>query len=240
MDDYVKNLIEDVSFISREYRKVYQQSIPKALSINKEYTHLFLLDKYEKNERIKFDAQKYYNEREKYNIEIQKIFDECIKEVKRILSSISYRYKLQSMSSFPKFNLIDDSDIDLGLLVYYLDKNKLFELTKILVDNGYHLNGITVNKQAPGADAYRFGKTINKIEVEIKIRDYQYSQPLIELHDKLDNKLCNYEYIYWTYHKLLLKNISKTDKKIKPIYDDFKRILYHVYFDGIDNSFIFD
>jgi len=143
------------------------------------------------------------------------------------------------MSSFPRLNLIGDSDIDLGLLVYNLDNQKLFEISKILINNGYKYGNITYNKASPKSTAYRFEKKLKGVEVEIKIRDMVATRAIAALHTKMDKRMSKEHQIFWTYHKYLLKNLSKKNKAMKPVYRALKIIFHHYYFDGIKGAFSF-
>ena len=114
-----------------------------------------------------------------------------------------------------------------------------FQLIKMLTANDFEMTTITVNSQAPGAESYRLVKWIDGVEFEVKIRDYECTLPIQKLHDKLDNDLTREEYVFWTYHKYLLKEAAKEDILLKQVYVKLKIILYNFYFIGIDGSFMF-
>jgi hypothetical protein len=240
MDKYNSLLIKNVKYISENCKKVSKKSVKDALSLNKKLIYDLLFKEYEKNEEIKNNAIKYYKKRELYNKKIHKICKTIMTQCKHMLKDVKFKYKLQLMSSFPSFNIINDSDLDIGLFVENLDSDKIFELAKICINNDFKPTSITINKQdTRGSNIYRFENIFLGIECEIKIRNLGTSLPLLNLLYRLNNKATEKELIFWTYHKYLLKKISKENKSLSYLYSEFKYMLYHYYFIGIKNNYTF-
>jgi hypothetical protein len=198
---------------------------------------LELYELYDNNSYVKDKALQYYNDRELFNKKIAPDIKSFIKEVQTMFSSNSntekYKLVLKPMSSYPKLNLPNSSDFDLGVLVHNLDTVKLFYISKLLIANGYTLESVSSNKGSK-SNAYRFSKMYKNIEVELKIRDYKLSAVIQKLHDKL-NSISKVDSIFWTYNKYLLKFWSKKNKE--NVYEFFKTLIFHNYFYKIKGAF---
>lgn len=198
---------------------------------------LELYNNYNSNKIVKENAVKYYAERETFNKKISPDIKNFIKDVHKMFSNdlITQKYKLElkPMSSYPKLNLPNSSDFDLGVLVHDLDTVKLFYISKLLISNGFTIESISSNKGSK-SNAYRFGKIYNNIEVELKIRDYKLSTVIQKLHDTL-NSISKSDSIFWTYNKYLIKDWSK--KNDPQVYELFKMLIFHNYFYKIKGAF---
>lgn len=212
----------------------------KTLEISKDGL-LELASLYEENKEVSEQACDYYSKRELYNSDslddAYVIFHETTRRF--LKGKVDFEYKLQKMSSYPRTNLISSGDFDLGLLVKDLNEEKLFELTLVLIANGYMPEKMTKNKFNPKSNSYRFSKMLRKcdllIETEIKIRDLDGTRAVCRLHEHIDEKLSEEDYVYWTYHKHLLDKMGD-----KQLYTQFKLIMYHAYFLGLEGAFAFD
>jgi hypothetical protein len=204
--------------------------IKEADSFEKAHDILYdkLLVDYDDNE-----AETYYNQRELFNEEINPNIEKFNAFVADMICNVDFKLDLLPMSSYPKLNLINDSDYDLGLLVHDLDMEKLFILTQILIKNKFTMESITKNKENPGGNAYRFSIVFEDIECEVKIRDFDNVQAVIELHKNL-NALSKEESMFLTYHKYQFKQYKKDH------YLNFKIFIYHVYFNKVSGAFRFD
>ena len=194
-----------------------------------------LIRTYESNQEVKMLAKNFYIDREKFNKKIDLNIKKFTKTVEVMISGLDFNMELKPMSSYPKLNLPNDSDFDLGLLVKKFDTEKMFYLTKLLCENGYSFEKVTKNKGNPGGDAYRYSIMFNGIECEVKVRNYDFCSALRKLHDRL-NSLSESESIFWTYHKYLVKEWAK--KNDTYIYELFKMILFHRYFYGVKGAFV--
>ena len=194
-----------------------------------------LITLYNQNNVIKKNAVEFYTNREKFNKTINPIIIKFIKSVKTMFLPLKYNIIYKSMSSYPKLNLPNDSNFDLGVLVKNFDTEKMFHLTKILCENGYIFEKVTKNKGNPGGEAYRYSIMYEGIECEVKIRNIDRCKALVTLHDNL-NSLSKSESIFWTYNKYLVKEWSK--KNDKYTYELFKMILFHTYFNDVKGAFV--
>jgi hypothetical protein len=224
--DNVIKWINDVSKASLKSKSPFEYS--KDLS-----NELMIL--YNQNTIIKQKSIEFYNNREKFNKTINPNIVKFIKSVKAMFNPLKYDITYKPMSSYPKLNLPNDSDFDLGVLVKDFNTEKMFHLNKILCANGYTFEKVTKNKGNPGGEAYRYGIMYEGIECEVKIRNLDKCKALVALHDKL-NSLKKSEAIFWTYNKYLVKEWSK--KNDKYTYELFKMILFHTYFNGVKGAFI--
>jgi hypothetical protein len=198
---------------------------------------------YEYEKYIIEEATKYYHERNKQN---EKLY-EIVNEAKTILTDAFINMKdieIHLMSSIgAKLNLMNESDIDFGCLVKDLDEVKLFEVGKILNENGFIMDHIT-NPLVPHNKYYSFVRFFpvrdsdESIEVESKVRDMSYSQTILKLHHILDNDLSEKDRILITYIKYLLKINGKNNSSIKKYYNIFKAMLYNYYFYYVDGGFL--
>jgi len=149
-------------------------------------------------------------------------------------------------------NLITESDIDFGLLIqdlntptHTIDYDKFNNVKETLLENGY-IYSMAFNETNYKNRYFSFIKYINendannntKIEIEIKVRDYDTAQSLVKLHNILDNNLSETQKKYYTYMKYICKNLDKTNKGYK-YYAKIKKIIYEAHWVGIENAFVF-
>lgn len=143
------------------------------------------------------------------------------KKIKAIQTSIVKQLRLlydqcliiPSSSFTAKCNLASDSDID--IYVYY---KKLVDVTPLVKLN-------YVKKQSPVVYEL-YGKTINGIPIEIKLRNYTEGTRIRLLHEYLDKKLTTLERVYITYIKHLLVKNKAAYKAFK--YMVFNYCLYNI------------
>jgi len=226
---YTENLIKwttKVSKASIKSKNAFEYS-------NNAYTDLYNM--YKADDTIRAASIKYYEDREKFNIKIKPIVNKYIKSVKTLFKNVDYDITYMGMSSYPKLNLPNDSDFDLGVLVKDFNTEKMFYLNKLLCENGYTFTKVTKNKGNPGGEAYRYSIMYNGVDCEIKIRNKDKSKTLIDMHNIL-NSLSKNESIFWTYHKYLVKEWSK--KNDKYVYELFKMIMFHKYLYKIQGAFL--
>ena len=226
---YTYNLIKWINNISDTSLKAknpfeYSRNACNELYIN-----------YKKDSNIVKKSIKYYEDREKFNNTIKPSINKFIKSVKKMFEPLNYNITYMPMSSYPKLNLPNDSDFDLGVLVKNFDTEKMFNLTKVLCENGYKFEKVTKNKGNPGGEAYRYSIMYEGIDCEIKIRNLDKCKILVSMHAVL-NSLSKNESIFWTYHKHLVKEWSKTNDKYT--YELFKMIMFHNYLYKIRGAFI--
>jgi len=230
----LENFIKDIENIKKGItKKMTDKEILKYININFKK----VVNKY--YESFKIDARKYYNERNKYNKAIFNIAKKSMNELKNAFKNeeIKKHINFEIMSSFnAKLNLIGESDIDIGCLEKNLDESKLFQIISVLEKLGYTHTYI-LNPQSINNKYYAFSKFVkinskDKIEVEVKIRDYDYSLPVLELHNYLDNKLTDKERISYTFLKSVLKNHSKE------YYNMLKTMIFNTYFYYVKGGFV--
>lgn len=174
---------------------------------------------------IEKEAIKYIIERDKQNEQIKPKVKNIIDKIKKQISDLSlkrdfripmlglndlslvqpYDIKIIMMSSYGAgLNLINDFDIDVGLLVKNFDNNSLREINKFLKEQGYKYTGLTNPTNIKNC-YYSYQKIIDGLQVEIKIRDMDYSEIIVDLHNFLDNNLTSRERALLTYAKYILK-----------------------------------
>jgi cysteinyl-tRNA synthetase len=189
------------------------------------------------------EATEYYEKRQKFN---KKLIEKAKQEIEKLENALQefnknanskIDYELRMMSSVSSgLNLIGDSDVDYGLLVHDLTPIKTCYLIEILKNLAYEFNTITEDTNRKQAYQIRYQKYIQigelNIEFEVKIRDYDGSKPMIELHNRLDNEMPEKHKILITYGKKLLSDAG--DKKI---YTRFKTLFHNYYFYGVENSY---
>lgn len=198
-------------------------------------------------EQYENEAKIYCQKRDLNNSKIQSVLDEELHKIKKELSTnlnapleiIPVVYVVPMTSFTGKLHLEGHSDVDIAVCVrnmyqedgsdntLYIDivTNKLREL-------GYNYTssfGYDANWTIPKNRYISYGKIVDDIEVEIKIRDWRNTQPLIDLHEKIDKNLTVKQQCLYTYAKLLLKGT-----KCYPI---IKLFIYLEQFSGIEGAF---
>lgn len=158
------------------------------------------------------EADEYAKKRDDYNEKINHIPIVLIKILEKL-----YDAKFVMMSSFnAKLNLIDESDIDIGMLVKNLDKDKLLNIHKQLSEYGFKYT-ITCNPHRP--DVYHcYVIVIDNVTIELKVRDIDGVSFILKIHDRLNN-FTSKERSLLTYAKFILKDDKKS-------YDQLKRVIY--------------
>jgi hypothetical protein len=174
-------------------------------------------------------------------IEKRKPIDE---KLKRIETDLKVKIKAMlgiepiSASSFSAgTNLLDESDLDFNIPVPDLDKPAiLVKLSNICGLNGYEFVKVRSDDN-PGIH-YVFQGFVEGVEIEIKLRYAPYYKKVHHLmHDYLDNKMSKEHKatIAWIKHNL--KQLSKTNKSKKEVYDDFKALYYE---QGLANAGVYE
>lgn len=181
------------------------------------------------------EAKIYMSKRDDYNNKIKNNVNSILSQLRKQISNIQFNIDVVVMSSYQaRLNLINDSDLDIGLLVKDLDDNKLSVVSQYLLKNGYKFIK-TVNPLNIKNCYHSFEKNIDNIEVEVKVRDMNYSKIIVNLHDFLDNNLNEEERALFTFAKYKLKNLN--DRKG---YNYLKKLIYEYGFSctDIDNGFL--
>lgn len=184
----------------------------------------------ELNEKMS-EAKRYYEKRKEKNKKIEKIVEDEISKINKDLKEVDFNYKLIRMSSYPYFNLVEDSDVDYGLMIKNNNPVKTFRATLILIKNEYIPFKITCSKAKPESYTLRFSKKVKNVEIEIKIRDYDGSKSIVKLHEKMDKSDRNKQMLI-TYGKKIMRKNNKA-------YMALKGLIYNYYFYGVkDNYFM--
>ena len=160
--------------------------------------------------------------------------------LQKLFEKIPY-VEVHLMSSIgSNLNLIDESDIDFGLLVAGLNTTGILPnldiLTKIrdiLITNGFKFDHI-FNISEKSNRYVSFQKYVNGVEIEVKIRDKETTKPMMRLHKRLDNNLSEEQITLYTYAKYILS--QQADKKN---YKLFKKIMYESVFCEAEGSHMF-
>ncbi len=228
MNTYLIEFMSAIMGSAEMIEQARKTSIAAAIGSTKAVVKSELMRLYYSDANIMDGAARYFAERQKYNEEIFGDFIAILEEVMEIGGELNFPVHWMIMSSFPHFNIINDSDIDIGML-FDLTEERLAMITDLLHSHGFVYKCRTPTRGLPGADAYRFEKIIKGIEVEIKARDRRATAAICGLHYHMDNRLNDAEYMFWTYHKMLLKNAAKESKACARAYHEFKTILYNYY-----------
>jgi len=179
----------------------------------------------------------YFDERNKYNKNIEPIAIKGLTEAKTAFLPFEYDHEFHIMSSYKsKTNLIGESDIDIGLLIDGLDQSKLVKVEKILEGLGY-VKGEQMNKENPDTTYYPYSKMIDGIEFEVKVRNNnEHTKMVLKLHEYLDNELTDDERAIITYGKYVLKKLSKKWLIKERAYKVFKTLVYEAYLHNIEGA----
>jgi hypothetical protein len=178
-------------------------------------------------------ADQYFGKREKYNTVLIKAAAAKLAPINKELKEKEIKFVLTMMSSVSSgTNLIGDSDVDYGLLVDQLDIPKIFQISTVLSKFGF----VPVKYSDQGnkkAFQLRYGSTLQigkkSVDIEIKVRDYAGSLPVLKLHKKLDSLPID--------KKKLITYLKRNLQSFPVVYKKFKSILFSRYFCSIPGSY---
>ena len=170
------------------------------------------------------EANKYYKKRSIIDKKLETIQNIAVNEVQEKLIELNLEdyYILPAGSFTAKTNLIDESDIDIIILI----KKKAYHDINLIISNilgscGYNFLGIrNSNIEKNYNKHYVFNKFISNVEIEYKIMIKENFEDFISMHKYLDNELDSSDKIITTYTKYILK------KHDSIIYNKFKQIYY--------------
>lgn len=170
------------------------------------------------------EANKYYKKRSIIDKKLENIQNFAINEVQEKLMKLKLEdYEILPAGSFTaKTNLIDESDIDIIILI----KKKAYDNINLIISNilgscGYNFLGIrNSNIEKNYNKHYVFNKFISNVEIEYKIMIKENFEDFISMHKYLDTKMDMSDKIMTTYIKYILKNNNVN------IYNKFKQIYY--------------
>jgi predicted nucleotidyltransferase len=157
------------------------------------------------------------------NGKLFQIQKKALGEIKKCLKDVLPEYHIIPASSFSaKTYLISDSDIDLMLRIKNISIDDIIKVANKLGQCGYIFKSIGT----PGDEKLRYfihGKIINGVEIEVKIRDFDSSQFIVNLHNFLDNNLTIKQQMFTTFIKYLMKKEGKKEEywKFKLIYNEY-------------------
>lgn len=221
-----KNIIKKIDSIIDEGMNIYYTK-SKNISIKNRYKGLEkyfqkILALIRKNYII--EANKYYKKRSIIDKKLETIKNIAINEVQEKLIELKLEdYEILPAGSFTaKTNLIDESDIDIIILI----KKKAYHDINLIISNilgscGYNFLGIrNSNIEKNYNKHYVFNKFISNVEIEYKIMIKENFEDFISMHKYLDNELDSSDKIMTTYTKYILKNHDSI------IYNKFKQIYY--------------
>ena len=180
------------------------------------------------------EGSEYYVRRKSNNEELMILADLIIKNLELNCKTwgISAKFALTS-SLNAKINLMDESDIDISMMVDVCDTETALEVGKKLAIFGYEYKTL-VNPFLPLNSYYSFNKIEDNIEIEIKLRGRAKSEIMLNLHNYMENKLSPKERIAITCGKLLFKRTSRK------AYLTFKKLVYERYMAEIDKGFMLE
>jgi nitrogen regulatory protein PII len=169
------------------------------------------------------EIQEYWNERNQYNARIKPTVMREFKQLQELFNpsteslTISMQKEekdhsivsIKMMSSYTaNTNLSGTSDIDIGIIVNQLTEQKVQGIGQRLMEHrGYRFNKLMndyycYNKIIIIDSSNGVEETIEEIEIEIKIRDFNDStKEMIRLHDYLDNECEEKQKMLYTYLK---------------------------------------
>jgi hypothetical protein len=185
------------------------------------------------------DAMAYCLTRDIANIRIISMMSTELLVLKDAFVDVDFETSILAMSSVTSgLNLLNGSDVDIGMCIrnlcdeHYQDDCEILDTVhRILVSNGYtHERNIGYTAEWAPNNRYKiYAKTIDGIDFEVKVRDWTNTQPIIDLHKKLDKSLTHEQKALYTFGKLLLE--GSDCKKL------FKLFVYMEQFYGIDGAF---
>lgn len=189
----------------------------------------------------------YIKERDHKNEKIMEIAKNEMKNLhewqNNYTGNIILEFKIMS-SVYAKLNLIDGSDLDIGVLVDDLDDDKKHQLIDLFSKEPLEYKKMDDSWPSPD-DPQNTYISLEKIikedeheiemEIELKIRNKQSVLSTIELHDILDNNLSDEERKLITYTKYILSQ----NMEHKKTYTRFKELVYETHSYGIKNARLF-
>lgn len=184
------------------------------------------------------DATQYVVKRNERNVVLYQIMNDTVNEIEHIITSNNISAIVCPMSSIcAQLNLIDESDIDIGILVDdlntpagSLNKQLFDDVYSLLLSSGYTFDHV-FNEHVHYNRYYSFVKYVDGVEIEVKVRDHETSKIILKLHKKLDNDLTENERTLLTYAKSLVVSDKKT-------YKNLKKIIYCAIFSTIPGSYL--
>jgi len=211
------------------YKDIDKYTIDEA--IKKSVKILNLLIEYGTKTFMK-EIEEFDKKRNSYNKKLKPIHNKIIKELKNLNKKSKIKFHITPASSFSaNMNLPHESDMDFIITVDKLSNEDLYKLISYFSQNGYEYHE-TRRKDDPNNIHYVLQKIKNGIEIEIKIRDSDKTISLLEVHNKIDNKLKKDKKKVLTYLKFIYKN------KDAKLYNAFKSIFYTSMFEGVKNAII--
>jgi hypothetical protein len=211
------------------YNNINKYSIDEAVKKSNEI--LDQLFQYGK-ETFPKEIEKFDEERNNYNKKLKLIHKKVIKELKDLSKKSEIKFKVTPASSFSaNMNLPNESDMDFIISVKNLTDEDLYKLISYFSNYGYTYHE-TRRKDDVNNIHYVLHKMKDGIEIEIKIRDSDKTKSILEVHNKIDNKLDKNKKKILTYLKFIYKN------KNQKLYNAFKSIFYTSMFNGIKNALI--
>jgi len=188
------------------------------------------------------NAFEYRQQRDACNVELFKLLN-CTLDLLNSLFKNTNGMHIKPMSSIcAKLNLINDSDVDIGILICGLnlecgnvDCVKYERVSDVLEEHGFVYSHV-FNADVPNNRYFSYCKIVNGVEIEVKIRDYASSFSILQLHEWLDTQLTDDEITLFTYAKYVLKQYDNEHNT--KYYSNFKKILYETGFYCIGGSFL--
>lgn len=159
------------------------------------------------------EAEEYYLRREKY-VDEKGLLQLAVQQKKHLEELFGDTAECIITSSlYAGTNLINDSDIDITVLVDYVAPVHHALL------KGFKFHGIKNGY-------YSYGNQVDQVEIEVKLRERNpKSVAIMNLHNRLNNiDLADKKII--TYAKKLFYGT--------PCYTEFKILMYNMYFEGMD------
>ena len=196
------------------------------------------------------EGTEYYTRRKKYNEETMKLAEKMIKNLQMYCMTCGISADLVLTSSLNAgTNLMDDSesngslkqetyvpsfsDIDISMLIENYDNEIAIEIGKKLAVFGFVYKHL-FNPFQPLNSYYSYTKIEDGVEFEVKLRDREKSQIILNLHKYMETKLSVQEKIAITYGKLLFKTISRT------AFLTFKKLVFERYLAEIEGGFMLE
>jgi len=169
------------------------------------------------------EANEYYKIREEKNKRLILLAKEKMDQLDALIRKNGILAELVLTSSLNGgTNLIEDSDIDITMLVDDCGEKMKDLVNKVLVTSGFFYQ-----KMIHGY--YLFSQKTLEVEFEVKLRERFIAIPIIRLHEKLNN-LSEKEKIIITYGKFLFKKSS--------CYGIFKMLVYNMYFADMEGCYL--
>ena len=171
--------------------------------------------------KLKFidESMELYKLRNELDEKLMKIQTFAIQEIVQMFSDIKFKnLNIQPASSFSsRTNLPKESDID---IVFSLDNffSENIKINKILCLHGYKFKQIMCLKSPE--EYHVFGKFIDDIEIEVKVRERTPCTYILEIHKYMDNIFPSDMKPFITY----LKFLTQYDKQL---YKNLKYIIYN-------------